>query len=163
MYYQAVGRCSLDGYNVQGDVWRSPDSTKATASGTCMHPTNQPLHQGAGEAGKARSESSTPSEATNLHIGSQGRGFDSRRRRPPFVVNPALILYPAWYGAYSVTCWKPIHCKKCVRFYWWIDELAVWSFHFRNIAGWQKRRAIFKKAYFSCFDFFQLRVNLAVL
>ena len=116
---QAVGRCCLDGYDVQGDVWRNPDSTKATASGTCMHPTNQPLHQGAGEAGKARSESSTPSEATS-HLGSQGRGFDSRRRRPPFVVNPALILYPAWYGAYSVTCLKPIivTCGSLCNSWW---------------------------------------------
>ena len=112
-----MGRCCLDGYDVQGDVWRTPDSTKATASGTCMHPTNQPLHQGAGEAGKARSESSTPSEATNLHIGSQGRGFDSRRRRPPFVVIPALILYPAWYGAYSVNLLEANSFVKCVRFY----------------------------------------------
>ena len=32
-----------------------------------------------------------------------------------------------------------------MRFYWCIDD-AVWSFHFRNIAGWQKkRRAILKK------------------
>ena len=82
-----------------------------------MHPTNQPLHQGAGEAGKARSELSTPSEATS-HLGSQGSipedGFVSLKQSHELgpVKRKRIVSYPRLLNRLFTFCFKKFAIKN---------------------------------------------------
>ena len=85
---QAVGRCCLDGYEVHGVVWITPDTRKATGprSSTCTHVLLLSYLTSALEKPEERDQKSR-----STHRGAQGRGFDSPRGRSLFAFNLAIM------------------------------------------------------------------------
>ena len=81
----SVGRHCLDGYEAQGSAWFTPGPKKATARSLCICPTTQPLHQGAGDAGKPKPEASLATEIVERKVAGSNPDRDKEDFSEPFL------------------------------------------------------------------------------